>query len=381
MTITRSVILRDGTTTEHASFTGVAGELTFDTTTGEVRIHDGVTVGGKILARLGAAGTFTTMLASADAEFEGDVDLKSGALSINIAAGSVPIDIDTNITSGEGNVDILKAKTVNNHYSGVNLIRGSSTSTGLGFYTTTSSTYAERGRFDASGNLLVGGTTAGDPSAATLYATGAGKFSTGSSGATASTSADQLVVEGSGAAGISILTADNQASIIYFGSPSDSSGGILSWAHDDAEFDVGTGVVGASTVLRADNFVTNLILSGASSSELATAAGSVSVTDFLRFPNKGELTIATGAVTVTGTHHFIDTESDAATDDLTDINGGTAGDIVILRAANNSRDPTLKDGSGNLRIAGDFTLTNSQDTILLLFDGSNWIELSRSDNT
>jgi len=112
-----------------------------------------------------------------------------------------------------------------------------------------------------------------------------------------------------------------------------------------------------------------------------TAAGSVAVTDFLRLPNKGELTIATGVITATGSQHFVDTEADAATDDLATINGGTSGDILILRSANNSRDTTVKDGSGNLRIAGDFTLTNSQDTIELLFDGSNWIELSRSDNS
>jgi hypothetical protein len=40
-----------------------------------------------------------------------------------------------------------------------------------------------------------------------------------------------------------------------------------------------------------------------------------------------------------------------------------------------------KDGTGNLRLAGDFTLTNVQDTIVLLRVGSDWFELCRSDNT
>lgn len=93
-----------------------------------------------------------------------------------------------------------------------------------------------------------------------------------------------------------------------------------------------------------------------------------------------ELTIAAGVVTATRNYHPIDTEGAAATDDLTTINGGYTGQILVLRAANSSRDVVCKDGTGNLQLAGDFTLTNIQDRIVLLFDGSNWVELSRSDN-
>jgi len=211
--------------------------------------------------------------------------------------------------------------------------------------------------------------------------TGAIKASTGSSGATASSTADEGVFEGSGTAGITVLGGDASNLAVIFGSSSESTGFFVDWNHDADRARVMTSKVGARLELRGDNEVTNLTLSGASGSELATAAGSVSVTDFLRLPYSSELTVASGVVTATGSHHFIDTEADAASDDLDTINGGTAGDILLLRSANNSRDPTLKDGSGNLRISGDFTLTNSQDTITLLFDGSNWLELSRSDNT
>ena len=38
--------LRKGTTTEHHTFTGAVGELTYDTTRKQLRVHDGSTVGG-----------------------------------------------------------------------------------------------------------------------------------------------------------------------------------------------------------------------------------------------------------------------------------------------------------------------------------------------
>ena len=38
--------LRQGTTTEHSTFTGAVGEVTVDTTNKTLRVHDGVTAGG-----------------------------------------------------------------------------------------------------------------------------------------------------------------------------------------------------------------------------------------------------------------------------------------------------------------------------------------------
>lgn len=49
---------RQGTTTEHNSFTGAVGEVTVDTTKGVVVVHDGVTVGGHpVAARANADGS------------------------------------------------------------------------------------------------------------------------------------------------------------------------------------------------------------------------------------------------------------------------------------------------------------------------------------
>lgn len=93
-----------------------------------------------------------------------------------------------------------------------------------------------------------------------------------------------------------------------------------------------------------------------------------------------ELTISSGAVTITKSLHYIDTEGDAASDDLDTINGGTEGDILILRAANNSRTVVVKNATGNILCAGDFSLDNTADSITLLRGSGSWVEISRSDN-
>ena len=41
--------LRQGTTTEHNTFTGAVGELTYDTQKKQLRVHDGDTVGGHVV--------------------------------------------------------------------------------------------------------------------------------------------------------------------------------------------------------------------------------------------------------------------------------------------------------------------------------------------
>lgn len=47
----RQIQIRRGTATEHESFTGAIGEITMDTTNNTLRVHDGTTAGGTILAK------------------------------------------------------------------------------------------------------------------------------------------------------------------------------------------------------------------------------------------------------------------------------------------------------------------------------------------
>lgn len=104
---------------------------------------------------------------------------------------------------------------------------------------------------------------------------------------------------------------------------------------------------------------------------------------FIDLGDRSELTISSGEITVTTSFHLVDTESDAASDDLDTINGGSTGCILVLGSAASARDTTIKN-SASIRLAGnaDFVLTDTEDQITLIRGGgSNWIELSRSDNS
>lgn len=99
--------------------------------------------------------------------------------------------------------------------------------------------------------------------------------------------------------------------------------------------------------------------------------------------------IAAGVLTITGTiaslnknlsRINVDTEGAAATDDLDTISGGVSGDVLILAAVNSARTVVCKDGTGNMALSGDFSLNNTEDRLVLMYEGTTWFELSRSDN-
>ena len=94
-----------------------------------------------------------------------------------------------------------------------------------------------------------------------------------------------------------------------------------------------------------------------------------------------ELTIASGSITATRTHHTVDTESDAATDDLDTIAVGSVPDGAVLYLGQNnaSRDVTVKHGTGNifLQRGGDYTLDDSNHRLELIRDGANWYEVGQ----
>jgi hypothetical protein len=93
-------------------------------------------------------------------------------------------------------------------------------------------------------------------------------------------------------------------------------------------------------------------------------------------------TIATGVITITGSYHRIETEAAAATDDLDTINGGVDGMRLVIRPLDAAHTVVVKDATGNIQCAGDFTMDNAQDTMELIFDSalSAWLEIGRSDN-
>lgn len=93
-----------------------------------------------------------------------------------------------------------------------------------------------------------------------------------------------------------------------------------------------------------------------------------------------ELTIATGAISIpsSGDSFFsVDTESDAAEDDLVTINGGSDGDIVLLVAANDARTVNIVHGTGNIvtRTGADLKLDSTSVLVALRYNGTNWVEI------
>lgn len=86
----------------------------------------------------------------------------------------------------------------------------------------------------------------------------------------------------------------------------------------------------------------------------------------------GTVASAAGETTLTG-EPLITVSGTAA---ITSLTAGSAGRVVTLLA---SGAWTLTDGS-NLKLAGDFTPA-AGDTITLVSDGTNWIEIARADTT
>ena len=88
-----------------------------------------------------------------------------------------------------------------------------------------------------------------------------------------------------------------------------------------------------------------------------------------------ELTISSGSVTPTQAAHGIDTEADAATDDLTHLDQTNLPDgfLVMIRAVDAGRVPTVKHNAGG---AGEILLVDSQDLVLNAID--KWLQLKRT---
>jgi hypothetical protein len=89
-----------------------------------------------------------------------------------------------------------------------------------------------------------------------------------------------------------------------------------------------------------------------------------------------ELTLASDAITVTQTPHLVDTQADAASDDLVTINGGSAGQLLAIRAAHADRTVVIKNGTGNILTGGaDITLDDTNKYVLFIYDGllSKWV--------
>lgn len=93
-----------------------------------------------------------------------------------------------------------------------------------------------------------------------------------------------------------------------------------------------------------------------------------------------ELTIASGVITPTGSYHAVDTQADAATDDLDTITatGAKDGDFLILRAAHADRTVVVKNGTGNIILSDDYEMSTLSRLCVLMYVEAieSWVELN-----
>lgn len=177
-----------------------------------------------------------------------------------------------------------------------------------------------------------------------------------------SANATELVVYTTSNTGISVISGASSASSIFFG---DS---------------VTTGVASRQGQIVYNNANDSLgFYTSATERASFDSSGNFSLNKKLNFGAGQTATIASGAITATKSYVVLAGEG-ATTDDLDTISGGTEGDIVVLRTTTGSYTITIKDGTGNLNLNGDFAMDSNKDIITLIYDGSSWDEISRTSN-
>jgi hypothetical protein len=95
------------------------------------------------------------------------------------------------------------------------------------------------------------------------------------------------------------------------------------------------------------------------------------------YEDAAALTIAAGVITRTQVYHRVDTQGGGATDNLDTINGGTEGDILVIRPENDARTIVVRHNIGNIWLinGSDITLDDAEDHLLLIYDGTVWSSL------
>jgi len=91
-----------------------------------------------------------------------------------------------------------------------------------------------------------------------------------------------------------------------------------------------------------------------------------------------ELTIASGVITKTRTVHTVDGEGDLD-DTLDTINGGAAGDYLIIIPESTGRNITIST-AGNILMPTPTMLIPDNGTVALYYDGSNWLLAAASSS-
>src|SRR3990172_5719051 len=127
-------------------------------------------------------------------------------------------------------------------------------------------------------------------------------------------------------------------------------------------------LVDGTTVEAADVLIPVNDLIDAINAELTGNPTATYERDWIKITAPTELTIAAGVITVTKMLHTVDTQADAASDDLDTINGLEDGHICILKCADAGRTVVLKHATGNLALPGneDVYLDEHERSVMLI---------------
>lgn len=107
----------------------------------------------------------------------------------------------------------------------------------------------------------------------------------------------------------------------------------------------------------------------------------------LRTTDADALTITSGAITVASGYVTVDTEASASTDSLDTITPGSPtngvaigeGALLVVSPASASRVVTVTE-AGNIQLfGGAYVMNSAKARLLLMFDGTNWVEVSRAN--
>jgi len=258
-----------GTAGKIAKFTaaGVLGDSIITELTGKIGVNQ-VSPDGTFHVHTGSAGSVTAGPASNDLVVESSTD---GGFSV-----LVPNDKFASMTFGSpavANGGLLQYKQ-----STAKLEIGTNLASGVvGFM---AGAFVEGMRLHANGRLGIGAITAPD---------GLLHIFDGSAGVvSADVNADNLIVESSGAGGISIFTPDASSANFYFGGPGKNNGAIIRWEDTATRMTIGTNLAGAEIRFVTAAFATalsinssgnlvfadakNIIVNATTGTQIATAA-------------------------------------------------------------------------------------------------------------
>lgn len=112
--MSRQIQIRRGSASDHANFTGAIGEITMDTTNKTLRVHDGTTAGGTILAKQSEIPDLSTV----DYVVESQLPTSNNNYTWyrKYKSGWVEIGGQITLSSSTGNTINLPITMANNNY-------------------------------------------------------------------------------------------------------------------------------------------------------------------------------------------------------------------------------------------------------------------------